>query len=98
MVEESFQYHAEPANEEVARRAWSDIQTCREVYNHALTQHYHPAPDYDKPSYTAMQIDLLHGLKAVESRHGISRLLSIHGFKTYTFQASSAPSPHSVEC
>ena len=55
MVEVSFQYHAEPASEEVARRAWSDIQTCREVYNHALTQEYHPAPDHDKPSYTAMQ-------------------------------------------
>jgi putative transposase len=25
------------------------------VYNHALTQEYHPAPDYDKPSYTTMQ-------------------------------------------
>ncbi|WP_159902056.1 RNA-guided endonuclease InsQ/TnpB family protein [Salinirussus salinus] len=55
MVEESFQYHAEPASREVARRAWNDIQTCREVYNHALTQDYHPAPDGDKPSYTAMQ-------------------------------------------
>ena len=55
MVEMSFQYHAEPASDEIARRAWSDIQTCREVYNHALTQRYHPAPDHDKPSYTRLQ-------------------------------------------
>lgn len=55
MVEESFQYHAMPDSEAVAERAWSDIQTCREVYNHALTQEYRPAPDGDKPSYTAMQ-------------------------------------------
>ena len=55
MVTESFQYHAEPDSEGVARRAWSDIQTCREVYNHALTQAYHPAPDHNKPSYTTMQ-------------------------------------------
>jgi putative transposase len=55
MVEESFQYHAMPDSEAVAERAWSDIQTCREVYNHALTQEYRPAPDGDKPSYTSMQ-------------------------------------------
>jgi putative transposase len=55
MVGESFQYHAMPDSEAVAERAWSDIQTCREVYNHALTQEYRPAPDGDKPSYTAMQ-------------------------------------------
>ncbi|MHC3438373.1 RNA-guided endonuclease InsQ/TnpB family protein [Natrialbaceae archaeon A-gly3] len=55
MVEVSFQYHAEPASEEVAKCAWSDIQTCREVYNHTLTQEYRPASDHEKPSYTAMQ-------------------------------------------
>lgn len=55
MVEESFQYAATPDSESVASAAWSDIQTCREVYNHALTQEYKPAPDYNKPSYTTMQ-------------------------------------------
>lgn len=55
MVEESFQYAAMPDTESVASAAWSDIQTCREVYNHALTQEYRPTPDYDKPSYTTMQ-------------------------------------------
>lgn len=55
VVEESFQYAATPESESVASAAWSDIQTCREVYNHALTQEYKPAPDYNKPSYTTMQ-------------------------------------------
>jgi putative transposase len=55
MVEESFQYAATPSSESVASAAWSDIQTCREVYNHALTQEHRPAPEYDKPSYTSMQ-------------------------------------------
>ena len=55
MVEEAFQYAADPEDFETAESAWHAIQTCREVYNHALTQEYKPAPDYDKPSYTAMQ-------------------------------------------
>ncbi|ELY55400.1 IS1341-type transposase [Natronococcus amylolyticus DSM 10524] len=55
MVEEAFKYAAEPEDTTTAKSAWSAIQTCREVYNHALTQEYKPAPDYDKPSYTAMQ-------------------------------------------
>lgn len=55
MVEESFQYAATPESDSVASAAWGDIQTCREVYNHALTQEYRPAPDYNKPSYTSMQ-------------------------------------------
>ncbi len=55
MVEEAFQYAAEPKDTTTAESAWQAIQTCREVYNHALTQEYKPAPDYNKPSYTAMQ-------------------------------------------
>ena len=55
MVEETFKYAATPDCDETAAAAWSDIQTCREVYNHALTQEYRPRPDYDKPSYREMQ-------------------------------------------
>ena len=55
MVEEAFKYAAEPGDSETAESAWQAIQTCREVYNHALTQEYKPAPAYDKPSYTAIQ-------------------------------------------
>lgn len=55
MVEEAFQYAAEPEDTTTAESAWNAIQTCREVYNHALTQEYNPAPAYDKPSYTTMQ-------------------------------------------
>jgi putative transposase len=55
VVEEAFQYAAEPEDAATAESAWQAIQTCREVYNHALTQEYKPAPDHDKPSYTAMQ-------------------------------------------
>ena len=55
MVEEAFKYAAEPEDTTTAESAWQAIQTCREVYNHALTQEYKPAPDYNKPSYTAMQ-------------------------------------------
>ena len=55
MAEETFKYAATPADDETAKTAWSDIQTCREVYNHALTQEYRPRPDYDKPSYRDMQ-------------------------------------------
>ena len=55
MVEESFKYAATPDDAATATEAWSDIQTCREVYNHALTQEYRPRPDYDKPSYRDMQ-------------------------------------------
>ena len=55
MVEEAFQYRAVPEDATTGKTAWQAIQTCREVYNHALTQEYRPAPDYDRPSYTAMQ-------------------------------------------
>ena len=55
MVEDAFQYDAEPEDATTAKSAWSDIQTCREVYNHALTQEYRPAPEQNKPSYNAMQ-------------------------------------------
>ena len=51
MVEETFKYVATPDDNATATAAWSHIQTCREVYNHALTQEYRPRPDYDKPSY-----------------------------------------------
>ena len=55
MVEETFKYVATPDDNATATAAWSRIQTCREVYNHALTQEYRPRPDYDKPSYREMQ-------------------------------------------
>ena len=55
MVEKAFQYAAEPEDTTTAESAWHAIQTCREVYNHTLTQEYHPPPDHDKPSYTTMQ-------------------------------------------
>jgi len=55
VVEKAFQYVAEPEDVTTAESAWNAIQTCREVYNHALTQEYKPAPEYNKPSYTAMQ-------------------------------------------
>jgi len=55
VVEETFKYAATPDDNPTATAAWDDIQTCREVYNHALTQEYRPRPDYDKPSYTEMQ-------------------------------------------
>ncbi len=55
MVEETFNYVVTPDCDETAAAAWSDIQTCRDVYNHALTQEYRPRPDYDKPSYREMQ-------------------------------------------
>jgi putative transposase len=44
-----------PQNATTGETAWNHIQTCREVYNHALIQESNPAPDDDKPSYTAMQ-------------------------------------------
>ena len=55
VVEEAFKYAAKPEDAATAESAWQAIQTCREVYNHALTQEYKTAPDYDKPSYTTMQ-------------------------------------------
>jgi putative transposase len=55
VVEEAFKYAAEPEDSTTAESAWQAIQTCREVYNHALTQEYKPAPDYDKPSYNTIQ-------------------------------------------
>ncbi len=58
MIEEAFQYRAEPEDTTTGKAAWNHIQTCREGYNHALTQEYYPAPDYDKPSHTSMQNEL----------------------------------------
>jgi len=55
VVAETFKYVATPDDDETATAAWADIQTCREVYNHALTQEYRLRPDYDKPSYREMQ-------------------------------------------
>lgn len=55
MVEETYKYPASPDTSGVAAAAWEAIQTCREVYNHALTQEYRPRPKGSKPSYTAMQ-------------------------------------------
>ena len=51
-VEEAFNYPAEPEDAGTARAAWYDIQIRRQVYNHAITQEYKPAPEYDGPSYT----------------------------------------------
>ena len=58
MVKEAFQYRATPEDATTGETTWTHIQTCREVYNHALTQEYHPEPDHNKPSYTAMQNQL----------------------------------------
>jgi len=69
VVEETFKYAATPDDDETATAAWADIQTCREVYNHALTQEYRPRPDYDKPSYRDMQ-DKLTGWKDIWSEWG----------------------------
>jgi hypothetical protein len=57
VVEEAFKYRAVPEDTTTAESAWNAIQTCREVYNHnhALTQEYRPAPEYNKPSYNTMQ-------------------------------------------
>jgi len=55
VVEETFKYAATPDSAGTAMAAWDAIQTCREVYNHALTQEYRPRSDGDKPSYTEMQ-------------------------------------------
>jgi len=59
VVEETFKYAATPDDDATATTAWDAIQTCREVYNHALTQEYRPRSDYDKPSYTEMQNKLI---------------------------------------
>lgn len=58
VVEETFKYAATPEDDEVATAAWAAIQTCREVYNHALTQEFRPRPDDDTPSYRDMQDEL----------------------------------------
>lgn len=55
VVGKAFKYQADPENTSTAKTAWNAIQICREVYNHVLTQKYKPAPDHNKPSYTAMQ-------------------------------------------
>ena len=55
MVEETFKYAATPDDDATVTAAWDAIQTCREVYNHTLTQEYRPRSDDDKPSYTEMQ-------------------------------------------
>jgi putative transposase len=58
VVEEAFQYRAVPEDATTGKTAWKHIQTGREVYNHALTQEYRPAPDHNKPSYDSMQNQL----------------------------------------
>jgi putative transposase len=55
VVETTFKYSATPEENQTATRAWDAIQTCRQVYNHALSQEYKPAPEHNKPSYTTMQ-------------------------------------------
>ena len=55
MAEETFNYAATLDDTVTATAAWDAIQTCREVYNHALTQEYQPRPDGEKPSYREMQ-------------------------------------------
>jgi putative transposase len=58
VVEKAFQYRAVPEDATTGETAWSHIQTCREVYNHALTREYRPEPDHNKPSYNSMQNEL----------------------------------------
>ena len=55
MVEKTFKYDAKPENTTTSKTAWQHIQYCREVYNHALTQHYRPKSFNNKPSYTTLQ-------------------------------------------
>jgi putative transposase len=44
-----------PENQQVEKTAQSQFNLHRQVYNHALTQHYRPAPKHNKPSYTTLQ-------------------------------------------
>lgn len=54
-MEPTFKYRAYPETEEDEESALYQINLNREVYNHALTQYYNPAPDNDKPTYTTLQ-------------------------------------------
>ncbi|MCU4971200.1 transposase [Halobacteria archaeon AArc-m2/3/4] len=54
-MEPTFKYRARPETEADEESALYQINLHREVYNHALTQHYNPAPEHDKPSYTTLQ-------------------------------------------
>jgi len=60
-VEPTFKYRAYPETEEDEESALYQINLNREVYNHALTQYYNPAPDNDKPTYTTLQNKLPRG-------------------------------------
>jgi putative transposase len=55
VVKTPFNDSAHPESKQTATSAWNGIQIGRQVYNHALTQEYKPAPQHDKPSYTTVQ-------------------------------------------
>lgn len=54
-MEPTYRYRAYPVNDEVEDNALYQLTLNREVYNHALTQHYKPAPDHNKSTYTTLQ-------------------------------------------
>ncbi|USZ73517.1 RNA-guided endonuclease InsQ/TnpB family protein [Natronosalvus halobius] len=54
-MEPTVKYRAHPETEEDKESALYQINLNREVYNHALTQYYNPAPEHDKPTYTTLQ-------------------------------------------
>jgi len=83
VVEKAFKYHAEPENKMTAKRAWQHIQTCREVYNHALTQEYKPAPHYNKPSYNSMQKQIAKMERQVERLEQRVLQMLANGSSTY---------------
>ncbi|QZA88234.1 hypothetical protein K0C01_10650 [Salinarchaeum sp. IM2453] len=48
VAKEAFKYAATPEYAETATAAWTDIQTCKEVYNYTLTQEYWPRLGLEK--------------------------------------------------
>lgn len=54
-MEPTYKYRAYPETDEDKESALYQINLSREVYNHALTQYYNPAPEHNKPSYTSLQ-------------------------------------------
>lgn len=57
-MESTYKYRAYPESEKDEESALYQIDLNREVYNHALTQYYNPAPKHDKPSYPTLQNEL----------------------------------------
>ena len=54
-VEPTYKYRAYPKTTEDEEATLYQINLNREVYNHALTQYYKPAPEHDKSAYTTLQ-------------------------------------------